>query len=208
MLDSKGFDLWADRYDESVSSSDEKDTYPFAGYRKVLNTIYNEVMSKPHAKVLDLGFGTGILTKALYDQGCEIYGIDFSEKMVERAQAKMPGAHLFKADFSQGLSGQPALETYDFIIATYSMHHLSDPEKITLLKELHEHLNSGGKILIGDIAFETRGKMIECKTAAGSEWDEDEIYVVYDELKAFFPDLTFEKISHCAAVLTLPSETH
>ena len=206
MLDSKGFDLWADQYDASVSSSDAKDTYPFAGYRKVLNTICSEVMHKPRAKVLDLGFGTGILTKALYDQGCEIYGIDFSQKMVERAQAKMPEAHLFKADFSQGLSGQPASERYDFIIATYSMHHLSDPQKITLLKQLREHLSSGGKILIGDIAFESRDKMIKCKTAAGSEWDEDEIYIVYDELKEFFPDLTFEKISHCAAVLTLSYE--
>ena len=45
--------------------------------------------------------------------------------------------------------------------------------------------------------------MIECERAAGSEWDEDEIYIVYDELKEYFPNLTFEKISHCAGVLTL-----
>ena len=39
MLDNKGFDLWADRYDESVSVSDEDNTYPFAGYKKILGRI-------------------------------------------------------------------------------------------------------------------------------------------------------------------------
>ena len=34
MLDNKGFDLWANGYDESVSVSDEDNTYPFAGYIK------------------------------------------------------------------------------------------------------------------------------------------------------------------------------
>ena len=40
MLDEKGFDLWADGYDSSVGLSDESDSYPFAGYRDILNEIY------------------------------------------------------------------------------------------------------------------------------------------------------------------------
>lgn len=34
MLNSKGFDLWADKYDETVGISDNDNTYPFAGYKK------------------------------------------------------------------------------------------------------------------------------------------------------------------------------
>ena len=37
MLNHKGFDLWADGYDKSVGLSDEANTYPFAGYKKVLD---------------------------------------------------------------------------------------------------------------------------------------------------------------------------
>ena len=44
MLDSKGFDLWADGYDKAVGISDEKNTYPFAGYKEVLGTIFRTVM--------------------------------------------------------------------------------------------------------------------------------------------------------------------
>ena len=36
MLDQKGFDLWAEDYDKLVGISEEKNTYPFAGYRAVL----------------------------------------------------------------------------------------------------------------------------------------------------------------------------
>ena len=83
MLDNKGFDLWAHGYDKSVQLSEENNEYPFAGYKDVLNTIYNLVHRKENAKVLDIGFGTGILTKKLYNDGYEIFGIDFSERMIE-----------------------------------------------------------------------------------------------------------------------------
>lgn len=45
MLDNKGFDLWADGYDKSVNISDNDSTYPFAGYKEILNIIYNEILA-------------------------------------------------------------------------------------------------------------------------------------------------------------------
>ena len=104
MLDDKGFDLWADGYDRTVGVSDEENTYPFAGYREVLGTVYRIVMEKPQATVLDIGCGTGVLTAKLYEHGCTVYGQDFSSRMMELAAEKMPEAHLFQEDFSQGLA--------------------------------------------------------------------------------------------------------
>ena len=45
MLNEQGFDLWADGYDRSVGLSDEGNTYPFVGYKRVLNAIYNAVLA-------------------------------------------------------------------------------------------------------------------------------------------------------------------
>lgn len=45
MLDNKGFDLWADGYDKSVGVSDEDGTYPFAGYKDILNEIFNRTLN-------------------------------------------------------------------------------------------------------------------------------------------------------------------
>lgn len=97
MLNHKGFDLWADGYDKSVGLSDEANTYPFAGYKKVLAAIFQTVMQTPNASVLDIGFGTAVLTAKLYEQGCTIYGQDFSSRMIELASEKMPDAQLIRA---------------------------------------------------------------------------------------------------------------
>ncbi|WP_408072436.1 hypothetical protein [Butyrivibrio sp. JL13D10] len=50
MLDNKGFDLWADGYDEAVGLSDEENSYPFAGYKDVLGGIFKEIMTKENAR--------------------------------------------------------------------------------------------------------------------------------------------------------------
>lgn len=203
MLNNKGFDLWANNYDQSVGLSDEDGTYPFAGYKTILNAIYNRVLSASAKTVLDIGFGTATLTSKLYEQGCNVYGQDFSAKMIELAQPKMPNAHLYQGDFSEGLVKPLTQERYDAIIATYSLHHLTDSQKVSFLKSLLSLLNEGGCIYIGDVAFETRAVLENCKAQAGNEWDDDEIYFVYDEIKAFFPSIQFEQMSDCAGLISI-----
>ena len=206
MLDNKGFDLWADGYDKTVGVSDEEHTYPFAGYREALGQIYRTIMEKPGAAVLDVGFGTGTLTAKLYEHGCDVYGQDFSARMIELASAKMPGAHLYQGDFSQGLAEPLRQHSYDFIVATYSLHHLTDGQKIDFLRTLQDRLKEGGRILIGDVAFENRDRLEQCMREAGDEWDDEEIYCVADELRETFPGITFTPVSFCAGILTLAAE--
>lgn len=203
MLNSKEFDLWADGYDRSVGLSDEDGTYPFAGYKAILNTIFNRVLSGPGKTVLDIGFGTGTLTAKLYEQGCSVYGQDFSQRMIQLAQEKMPEAKLYQGDFTQGLVADLTKCRYDAIIATYSLHHLTDSQKVSFLDGLLTLLNEGGCIYIGDVAFQTRAELEACQMQSGDEWDTDEIYFVYDELKAALPKLQFERFSDCAGLLTL-----
>ena len=203
MLDNRGFDLWADGYDISVGISDDENTYPFAGYRDVLGRIFQVIMEKKNAVVLDIGFGTGTLTTKLYEHGCTIYGQDFSSRMIELAAQKMPGAHLCQWDFSQGLAEPLARQSYDYIVATYSLHHLKDAQKVELLRTLYDHLNENGQILIGDVAFETREELDRCRLASGDEWDDEEVYFVASELSDVFPGLSFTRVSYCAGILTL-----
>ena len=94
MLNEKGFDQWAEDYEQSVALSDADDRYPFAGYRDILDTICRNVLSQGAKDVLDIGFGTGTLSAALYAQGCRIYGQDFSAQMLRLAQDRMPNSFL------------------------------------------------------------------------------------------------------------------
>ena len=203
MLDNQGFDLWADGYDLAVGLSDEENTYPFAGYKEILGSIFQTIMEKPGAVVLDVGFGTGTLTTKLFENGCTVYGQDFSKRMIELAAEKMPDAHLYQGDFTQGLVEALQSRSYDFIVATYSLHHLTDEQKVRFLHRLLERLNENGKILIGDVAFKSRSDLEQCQRDVGAEWDDDEIYFVADEMKLAFPNLIYQPVSYCAGILTL-----
>ncbi len=206
MLSDRGFDLWADGYDRSVGLSDEDGTYPFAGYRQILNEIYNRVLMGKRKTVLDIGFGTGTLTARLYGQGCSVWGQDFSERMIELAKKKMSGARLYQGDFSKGLVEELRQNKYDAIIATYSLHHLTDSCKVSFLKELLPLLDEGGRIFIGDVAFETRAELERSRELIGGEWDEEEIYFVADEMKKEFPQMRFERFSFCSGLFTLKKQ--
>lgn len=203
MLNGKEFDLWADGYDKAVGISDAESTYPFAGYKEVLGFIFKTIMETANAVVLDIGFGTGTLTTKLYEQGCSIYGQDFSTRMIALASEKMPYAHLYQGDFSKGLVEPLRDRRYDYIVATYSLHHLTDTQKRVFLSELRDHLKENGKIIIGDVAFETRKDLERCRLAAGGAWDDEEIYFVAEELRKDLPGLSFMQVSDCAGILML-----
>lgn len=203
MLNNKGFDLWADGYDKSVGMSDEDGSYPFAGYRQILNEIHNRVLTDKCSNVLDIGFGTGTLSNRLYGQGCHIWGQDFSERMIALAKAKMPEARIYQGDFSRGLVPELKQNKYDAIIATYSLHHLTDGQKIEFIRDILPLLRGGGWLYIGDVAFETRAELERNKALIGEEWDDEEFYFVADELARSFPQMKFEKFSFCAGLLSI-----
>lgn len=200
MLNSKGFDMWANGYDKTVRDCVESGEYPFAGYKEVLNTVYDRIESAEGKTVLDIGFGTGILTKKLYDDGIKIYGIDFSDEMIRIAKEKMPEAVLLKHDFTEGLPLELKGKKFDFIISTYAIHHLTDNEKAAFIKVLKAHLTDKGEILFGDVAFDTRKNLELCRSRAGDDWDKDEIYIVKEDLQKEIPDIEFKKISFCSGV--------
>ena len=123
--------------------------------------------------------------------------------MIELASAKMPEAHLFQGDIINGLVVPLLLQRYDFIVATYSLHHLTDEQKKVFLRLMLDQLNENGRILIGDIAFETRDELERCRRETGDEWDDEETYFVADEMKKDFPGLEFTKVSYCGGILSL-----
>ncbi|MPQ45318.1 class I SAM-dependent methyltransferase, partial [Clostridium tarantellae] len=175
MLDNKGFDLWAKEYEKSVEKSSNE--YPFDGYYDVLNYVYNSVNNKKFKKILDIGFGTGLLTSKLYEDGAKIFGIDFSKTMIDIAKKKMPNGVFIQRDFNLGIPSELTSERFDYIISSYAIHHLSDDKKVEFIYELKNLLNKDGMIIIADVAFKSEQDLLECKRDNLNKWDEDEIYM-------------------------------
>lgn len=202
MLASDGFDLWAEGYDRAVGLSDEQDTYPFAGYRQVLGTIYRRIRQDANIRaVADVGVGTAVLSGRLYDAGCDVSGLDFSPRMLEIARARMPHADLLRHDLAAGFPPAWAQRRFDCIVSTYALHHLTDGQKLEFLAQCLRH---APLVLIGDVAFPDSAAQEVCRRRAGEEWDEDEHYFVMD--RPAFPaeaSATFTPCSHCAGVIEL-----
>ena len=206
MRDQKGFDEWASLYDDFIKDHAENVAYPFAGYNEILKEILTKVSTKKDPYVLDLGFGTGNLTAMLAKVTPHIYGQDFSEEMKKIARGKIPNAHLYISDFKDGLAKELKHLKFDFIVATYALHHLSLKEKLKFISELMTVLKEDGKIIIGDISFSNFKEMEECRSDFSDEWDDDEYYFVEEELKPYFPSLTFQKVSFCGGIMEIKKE--
>jgi putative AdoMet-dependent methyltransferase len=205
LLDNHGFDMWSDGYDEEVDISDEDNSFPFAGYKEIMNSIYGDIMSKSPCKILDIGIGTGTLAKKLYDGGNDITGVDFSEEMLKKSKAKMPKANLLQFDITKGLPPELKGAKFDFIVSTYALHHLTDDEKTKFINLLFSHIDKTGTIIIGDISFQNMVDLERCKEQCGDEWDE-EFYFVFSEFEKALNSvckLSYKQISHCGAVIKL-----
>ena len=203
MLSKDGFEKWSEEYDNDVKECYINKEYPFDGYFDVFDIILNQI--KTNSKVLDVGFGTGILTKKIYDLGCQVFGIDFSEKMVLISKEKMPNAVFYQQDFNDDLPYELTKERFDCIISTYAMHHLSDIKKVDFIVELANMLKKDGKIIIGDISFTNAQEQEECKNKAQDGWDSDEIYIVADEIMPLLKEkglvVKYEQVSSCSGIL-------
>ena len=95
----------------------------------------------------------------------------------------MPGARLYAGDLTQGLAEPLCRQQYDFILSTYALHHLPEKRQVSFLYTLRDLLRPEGKLLLGNVAFETRARLEACRQAAGDGWDAAECCFVVQELK-------------------------
>lgn len=205
MLNHSGFNDWAPTYDADVAWAEQNNLYPFAGYTRLLQMVTARTLAHPGNSVLDLGCGTAQLTWRLYEMGKHITAIDFSAEMLRQAKEKMPQSCLIQHDFVLGLPPTLAKENFDTILSTYAFHHVPDAQKPALLRELISRLQPNGQILIGDVAFVTRESLLACRERCASDWDDEEHYLVFEELQPHFASYqtSFEPLSFCAGIFTL-----
>ena len=210
------FDEWAETYDRSVEGPVG---FPFEGYERVLDLVAERSGTGPGTEVLDLGIGTGNLAGRMLERGCVVWGLDFSLRMLTKVHEKYPQIELINADI-KGDWPIDVDERFGGIVSAYVLHEFDLESKVRLIPKLTcDHLVPGGRVVVGDISFETResrdgaerrfsGKWDEeRKCWEGSIWDEDEHYWAADEtveaLAAEGLIASYEQISFCGGVYVI-----
>ena len=107
-----------------------------------------EQLPRAPGRALDLGCGTGSLTRLLAARLGDALGVDLSGEMIARARAASPadsGAHYLQGDFRD----TPAAgETFDVVTAIAALHHLPIDEALVLAAA---RVRPGGLLLVVDL---------------------------------------------------------
>lgn len=128
--------------------------------------------------------------------------------MIEKAKIRMPDARFIKEDFTK-ISHILYNEKFDFIIFTYSIHHLDYENQYALLKDIQNLLNENGTIIIGDVLFSNLKSFQANKTRYFKIWDEEEHYpIVMDYINNLQNHYVVSErlFTHCSGTISLKNK--
>ena len=118
---------------------------------------------KKHGKSLDLGCGTGRLTKQLKAFDMDVIGVDLDQQMIDVAKSKYPDLSFKVEDMLDTLKSD---KTYDLITCFgNTIVHLNDHMLNMFFQQMYQRLNTHGFLLIQtlhyDLILEEKPSMLQ-----------------------------------------------
>ena len=111
--------------------------------------VFVELLPERVTRVLDLGTGDGRLLDLVLTArpGSTGVGLDVNAEMLARARERFEGddrAVVVEHDLDEPLPGD---DTFDLVVSSFAIHHVSDDRKRTLYGECFDLLDPGGAFL-------------------------------------------------------------
>ncbi len=107
----------------------------------------------PSESLIDFGCGTGVFAIQAALRGVKVFAVDISQNMLAYAEKKALEKNIQSISFvnSGFLNYTPSSGLVDYIMTSFSFHHLPDFWKGVALKRMHSMLNSSGALYIQDV---------------------------------------------------------
>jgi tRNA (cmo5U34)-methyltransferase len=108
-------------------------------------------------RAIDLGIGTGYFTERFLNNfpNSRVLGIDGAQAMIELAEARLKSlasrVQFVIGDFRKLQDLAPDAGTVDVVFSAYALHHLSRPDKQTVLRQVAELFVPGGWFVNADL---------------------------------------------------------
>lgn len=149
-------DSEAEGYDLDVQNQEDPIR---TGYDELLEWVIESAAINPDSRVLELGSGTGNLSCRIGDCA-ELIAVDLSDQMEAIARSKLgrlSNRRFIKCDILDAFDYAPG--PFDRVISTYTIHHLTEPEKDTLFAKIRRSLTRGGRAVFGDLMVKDRAAL-------------------------------------------------
>ena len=123
-------------------------------YHEMISALVSCVPFKKGVKIraLDLGCGTGNITKALKERypGASVLCVDLAENMLALARSKLSGFK--RVEYWLGdIRSLDYSKKYNVIISSLALHHVEEKEKGVLYRKIYGALTKGGVFYNADL---------------------------------------------------------
>ena len=97
------------------------------------------------SRVLDIGVGSGVFEAIAIQRGLDVYGLDPSERSIDLLQRRHGLGEKAKVGYSQSIPFED--NTFDYIVVSEVLEHLTDEILAATLDEVQRVLVPGGRLL-------------------------------------------------------------
>jgi SAM-dependent methyltransferase len=126
---------------------------PFGGIGRIRSKALDLAGIRRGMKVLELGCGTGSITKLLLQHGAEVTAVDGSHRMLEKAGRRARGALFIRQELEVlDISGK-----FDAVLFAFVLHELPRPLRRVVLEKAAGALTAQGKVIVLDHAVPATG---------------------------------------------------
>ena len=136
------------------------------------------IAGKSKTELLDLGCGDGILTERILENNGNVSAtlIDASDDMLAKAGERLKDYQdidYIRASFQEVMGEDIIGRSYDFIVSSLAIHHLTTDEKRQFLNKIHSHLHAGGYFLNIDVILPPTDTLEQWYLQLWNEWMEE-----------------------------------
>ena len=198
-IENKTFDRWAKNYDADIREAETRGNWMYKNYSTILKKVV-EMIEKRYpdkgTKLIDIGAGTGNLTRLFQSKGYQITGIEPSDEMTSQFKTKLPSVKILKGDFCDIPLPDNSV---DAIVSAYAWHHLTPKEKEQSITEMSRVLKENSSVIIADLMFYDKASRVKIlhnlmtnKQVSIVETIESEYYADIDDVSKCYRRLAYD----------------